>query len=218
MGLPGQVEDQAAGVAAGKVVSLMAIRHLPETLIAERGPNLARLDRGFGGGENEDQHGESNESRAQLQGREVRQLHVGDQHAEHEDFHHRPGMHDLDDPEEASQTPHPEAIANRNQHCQGPEHFGQGNEDGDGKYQQGQRPQALVQKLQDAGDQRADLLASFELEGHEGIDVGNREQHEARDTESDGVIDPAVRPAVEASATAWAFGRAALGQGLCAQI
>ncbi len=75
----------------------------------------------------------------------------------------------------------------------------------------------MTQKLPDAGNQRADLLAPVELEGHKGIDVGNREQHEARDAESDGVIDPAMGTAVEGGTAAWAFGRTARRQGLCAQ-
>jgi hypothetical protein len=75
----------------------------------------------------------------------------------------------------------------------------------------------LTQKLPDAGNQRADLRSPFELEGHEGKYVGYREQHEARKAESDGVIDPAVRPAVEAGTAAWTFGHPARRQGLCAQ-
>ena len=126
-------------------------------------------------------------------------------------------MHDLDDAEEAPEAAHPQTAANWNQDREGRQYLGQRNEDGDREDQDGQWPQPLIEELQDARDQGADLLAAFELESHEGKSVGNGEQPQARDAEGDGVVDPAVGPAVEAGTAARAFGRTALRQGLGAQ-
>ena len=82
-----------------------------------------------------------------LEDGEVRQLHVGDQDAQHEDFHHRPGMHDLDESEQPPQAGHAPAEAHGNQDRQGCQNLGQRNGDRHREHQDGQGPKALIQEL-----------------------------------------------------------------------
>ncbi len=72
----------------------------------------------------------------------------------------------------------------------------------------------MIVELNHTGYQSADLLPPFEFEGHEGKDVGDREQQKPGDVEGDGVIDPSIGPAIQTVSASRTLCRTPDGQGL----
>jgi hypothetical protein len=97
-----------------ELVAIVTADQRPHALPAEppeRGlrpetpPDLVRLERRLGGDHHHDQADEGEQGDTQLEAGEIGQLHVGDDHAEQVDLHHRPGPEQLGGPEHRGDLP-----------------------------------------------------------------------------------------------------------------
>ena len=142
----------------------------------------------------------------------IRQLDVGDDHAEQVDLHHRPGPQQLGEPEHLGHPPGNAAEPERQQDVgraqqPGQRHHGRGQQ-----HQHGERPHALLVQAPDAGKERARVGIAFEFEGQEREGVGDHEQDQRGERQQQGVLDAVPPLPVQRRAAAAATGGATLGQ------
>jgi len=164
-------------------------------------PDFVRVQHRFGGDDHQDQRAEGEDRDPQGQRSQVTQFHIGDQDAQQEDLHHRPGTGDLRPAEHQGSVWWLPAQVKRQQHVGHHREFENrqrhaGQEDDDG-----QAPEAVVVEDQHTRDQRAHLLAALDAETHEGEAVGQHEQNEGGEGQHQRPFDAVGAGAVEAGAT-----------------
>ncbi len=154
----------------------------------------------------------ANSADPELQLGQIGQLDVGDDDAEQEDLHHRPGVHDLGRPKHPGEAPGPTPEAQGQQDVGGRQQLGERYQDRGAEHECRERPHAVLVELDHAGRQRAGGGPALELEGQEREAVGDHEQDQRGQRQHQGAIDAVDLASIEHRAAPRAARGAPFGQ------
>ena len=147
-----------------------------------------------------------------MDARQIHELHIGDEDAQHIDLDHRPGRQTLDQAEDLGQEGRRPAHPDAEQDVDRAADLDQGRQDGGGDHRRGQEIHAAVEQLDRAGDEIGRLQLPLDIEGHEGQAIGDDDKDQPAEAEGQRPVEPGGIVMPDQPPAALAYRAAAVAQ------